>query len=531
MKKRIIIPTLLSAALFTACVKDTESDSVKNYRDAQTEKVKAESATEKAKADLAKAEVAVKEQDAALQKQLAELKRLEAEAQANTNAEAKAKFELELEKAKLEAQKEKLRLEREIAEEKAKIDTSDVSEKEALLEKYTTALNSLNTLKGNLATLNYQMIGAKNRLDLAKIASEVIAVEENKIKVLQAEKEALKSAITNVQDKKIEKAKKEAEQKEKNIAYQVAIDNYNKEASKYDHQKFNEEFRAIEGADLNLGTYFVTQGTFVHIANFIDGHLSYYNIFNQMNILVYPTFSYIEKVTQKKEQDGLIYFYDVYSLLKAENLVKLEDEIVYLKDRNKAYKTQLDAKTTALTTAKKATADARKAWQDATGADKDVKFSDYQIKLSNEEVAQQEYNTANANYENGLKNVEHLEKALALLNNLEPFNKVIDKYNKHRAGLSTLYFTLKKAEKAYEDVDSEIQAIESTIAALETGKVADRILQIDQQVQELRNSINTLKGDVTAKEALITQLERHITALEEKIKATEKLVEALKAKL
>lgn len=564
MKKKIIIPTLLSAALFTGCVKDTESDSVKNYRDAQTENVKAEAALSKAKAETEKQEMAIKAQEAEHKKQLVEFQKqqnaietqkLETQkeldkvnleiAKAKSEAEKvalekekalleqqqaqvkleTADLELKIEKAKLDAEKQKLQAELALAQERAKINTSDVSEKAILLDKYTTALRSLNTLKGNLADANFDIVSLRNGVDAQKVANQGIATKENRIKVLNTEKEVLKSATTNVQDKKIEKAKKEAEQKEKNIAYQVAMDNFNTEQRKYNYDKFQREFNNAQN------DYSLYLSRFFHTVVVYDNYRTWGSFLTNHSNSAYISTYALRQETVHVIQDGFPYNYSKYFLLEAKNLTEVEREIAYLKNISNTHKTELEAKTTALTNAKKATAEAKKAWEAATGADKEVKFQEYGLKSQEERTAQTEYDTAKGNYETALKDVENFEKVLALLNNLEPFNKVIEKYNKHLAGLSSFYFAQEKARKAYNDVSDEIAIIQGAINALEAGNVPGRISEIDTEVQGLQSEINNLKSNLTNKEELVASKEREIANLNAEIEATEKLVEALKAKL
>ncbi|CEN53830.1 hypothetical protein [Capnocytophaga canis] len=86
MKKRIIIPAILSAVLatgLTSCVKDNESDSVKNLREAKAEELRGSAEHKKAEAEREKAVAA---------KRLAEAKKVEWEAKVQEHEAAIKEF-------------------------------------------------------------------------------------------------------------------------------------------------------------------------------------------------------------------------------------------------------------------------------------------------------------------------------------------------------------------------------------------------------------------------------------------------------
>ncbi|WP_172919644.1 hypothetical protein [Capnocytophaga canis] len=144
MKKRIIIPAILSAVLatgLTSCVKDNESDSVKNLRDAKAEELRGNAEAQKAAAAVRLAEAKYKEAQVAYavaeakeKEYAAEGKRISTELSGLNLAKQKATHQLEidagvasataaLEEAKLKAltniekaQKEKAEAEKEKAQ-------------------------------------------------------------------------------------------------------------------------------------------------------------------------------------------------------------------------------------------------------------------------------------------------------------------------------------------------------------------------------------------------------------------------------
>ncbi|MFJ1491024.1 hypothetical protein [Capnocytophaga canis] len=129
MKKRIIIPAILSAVLatgLTSCVKDNESDSVKNLRDAKAEELRGSAEKHKADAALVTAQVATqamitkyREAEAAEKAALAKKEEYLAAKEQLELAEKQAKSEHEIAKAKADAEKLRLESERALAKAKA----------------------------------------------------------------------------------------------------------------------------------------------------------------------------------------------------------------------------------------------------------------------------------------------------------------------------------------------------------------------------------------------------------------------------
>lgn len=123
MKKRIIIPTVLSAMLtLSSCVKDNESDSVKDLRGAHAEELRASAAEKLAQVDLRKAEAA---------RELAVAKVREAEA-AKTQAEA-SKAAAEAKSAEYQSELVKLNLAQQEAKQESVIEQMKEDAKAALV--------------------------------------------------------------------------------------------------------------------------------------------------------------------------------------------------------------------------------------------------------------------------------------------------------------------------------------------------------------------------------------------------------------
>lgn len=565
MKKRIIIPTLLSAALFTACVKDTESDSVKNYRDAQTENVKAEAALSKAKAETEKQEMAIKAQEAEHKKQLVEFQKqqnaIEAQkletqkeldkvnleiAKAKSEAEKvalekekvlleqqqaqvkleTADLELKIEKAKLDAEQQKLQSELALAQEKINAKNQEARDKSIAEVNYASAVERLRNLNGWLSAAELDLVSLKNDADAQKIANGQITSLKNQIAVLEAKKTALTTANRDVQTLKVNIAKKEAEVVEKNIAYQEAMDNYSKERGKYPGNEFRQEFSAVEGSTLVLGDHFYSippYGENRYLGFFIK-QIGYSYAATMREIIFHST-------SKELTQDGFVYSYNALTLLESKNLTEIEREIVYRKQEVANYKAVLNNRTTDLANATKATATAKKAWETATGADKDVKFQEYGLKFEEQKQAQANFDEAKRVYESVTSTVERFEKVLALLNNLAPFNAVVTKYNTYLEGLSKPYFAMKKAEQAYNTASTELQALNATLTALTTGNIEQAINGLNTEIAGLNEEIVRLEKVLGDKQALVKAREEAIASLKVRVEAQKKVVEAYRAQL
>ena len=192
MKKRIIIPAILSAVLatgLTSCVKDNESDSVRDLRNAKANELNANAENTKAKtaqqvAETAAYGVEVKIREAVLAKELvsvkeAELKLAKEQLQHAVN---EAKSENDIAKLKLDAEKARLESERALAKAKAADDELKAEQAKALekLAKAEADLLAAQNKLFNQKLSKYNVVKGKMNdaaTEVVKLTSDIIQKE------------------------------------------------------------------------------------------------------------------------------------------------------------------------------------------------------------------------------------------------------------------------------------------------------------------------------------------------------------------
>lgn len=235
MKKRIIIPAILSAVLatgLTSCVKDNESDSVRDLRNAKANELNANAENTKAKtaqqvAETAAYGVEVKIREAVLAKELvsvkdAELKLAKEQLQHAVN---EAKSDNDIAKLKLDAEKARLESERALAKAKAADDELKAEQANALkalaeaeanlldaqnelfrkkLEKYTSIESEMNKAAKEVVKLTGKIIKKETEIaGLTQSATTLEAVKARDIKEQQdiiAKNKALLAALDGLKN-------------------------------------------------------------------------------------------------------------------------------------------------------------------------------------------------------------------------------------------------------------------------------------------------------------------------------------------
>lgn len=531
MKKRIIIPTLLSAALFTACVKDNESDSVKNYRDAQTEKVKAESATEKAKADLAKADAALREQQAEYQKQLAAVQKAAAEASAMTNEKTKASLEAEIANAKVLVEQQKLQAELTLATTKANLATVQQTTKSALITKYTSELSTLNTYKNSLANAEIALITLKNNVNTANAAAEDIANKESQVKALKAGLKVLTDKSQSLDQTRVDYQTKTQELVTLTKEETLALDEYNTANGKQNANTLvesidNTEFGKFLGNTRSPLFYLTSLNYYVYIGDYIENirHHDY-----TLGQSVITNDNNKNKVSLEVKEGEYAYSYDTYKTLTTKSLNSLTREIARIKtELLPGLEQTLKTATEELNTKKTATTKAYNAWLTAPAAEKQAKYDAYNTAVTEEQTAQTDYNDAKNSLDEQKEGLAKIEKCLAYLNDLSPVNNLITAYNAHKESLKTLYFAKEKAAAAKDAKQAEVNALNAKLTATD---VTAQIQNLKDNIASLENQISRLKENVTNRTTLQTLKEKEIEELKANITKQEAVVAALKAEV
>lgn len=267
--KKLMMGAACLALLLGSCVKNEESQSVTNIRDAKTEQLKSVAALNNATAEAAKT---LAEADAALMLAEAEAKKAEAAliaAQAKA-AEIEAQLkEVELEAARAELEALKAQYEAEIAkweakkaEYLAKMEQAAVKAQEALIkaeealakaeESYINTLEGIEsreaakmvTLYNAYAQASRNLISAQNTLaackvELAKAETALVNAEESKKSYVEYQEELIETALENIAkaEARIEIYKEyatevdleaiQADIDEAYIAWQTALKEYN----------------------------------------------------------------------------------------------------------------------------------------------------------------------------------------------------------------------------------------------------------------------------------------------------------------
>ncbi|CEN45069.1 exported hypothetical protein [Capnocytophaga canis] len=286
MKKRIIIPAILSAVLatgLTSCVKDNESDSVKNLRDAKAEELRGSAEKHKADAALVTAQVATQamitkfhEAQAAKEAALAKKEEyLTAKEQLNL-AKDQAKSEHEIAQAKAQAEEARITAERALAKAKAADDELKAEQANALkalaeaeanlldaqnelfrkkLEKYTFIEKQMNDAAGEVVKLTGHIIKKETEIaGLTQSATTLEAVKARDIKEQQdiiAKNKALLAALDGLKNGSTEEyaAKvKEYEAKEHGaeLAYNTASSTNELEDLEKAAEKVSEQAEQLE---------------------------------------------------------------------------------------------------------------------------------------------------------------------------------------------------------------------------------------------------------------------------------------------
>ncbi|WP_392447269.1 hypothetical protein ACF3OB_07300 [Capnocytophaga canis] len=286
MKKRIIIPAILSAVLatgLTSCVKDNESDSVRDLRNAKANELNANAENTKAKtaqqvAVTAAYGVEVKIREAVLAKELVSVKEAELDLAIKQlqHAVNEAKSDNDIAKLKLDAEKARLESERALAKAKAADDELKAEQANALkalaeaeanlldaqnelfrkkLEKYTSIESEMNKAAKEVVKLTGKIIKKETEIaGLTQSATTLEAVKARDIKEQQdiiAKNKALLAALDGLKNGSTEEyaAKvKEYEAKEHGaeLAYNTASSTNELEDLEKAAKKVSEEAEKLE---------------------------------------------------------------------------------------------------------------------------------------------------------------------------------------------------------------------------------------------------------------------------------------------
>ncbi|RIY36263.1 hypothetical protein CKY20_07160 [Capnocytophaga canis] len=286
MKKRIIIPAILSAVLatgLTSCVKDNESDSVRDLRNAKANQLNAnaentKAATAQQVAVTAAYGVEVKIREAFLAKELVSVKNAELDLAIKQlqHAVNEAQSDNDIAKLKLDAEKARLESERALAKAKAADDQLKAEQAKALkalaeaeadlldaqnelfrkkLEKYTSIEKQMNDAAKEVVKLTGDIIKKETEIaGLTQSATTLEAVKARDIKEQQdiiAKNKALLAALDGLKNGSTEEyaAKvKEYEAKEHGaqLAYNTASSTNELEDLEKAAKKVSEEAEKLE---------------------------------------------------------------------------------------------------------------------------------------------------------------------------------------------------------------------------------------------------------------------------------------------
>lgn len=314
MKKRIIIPAILSAVLatgLTSCVKDNESDSVKNLRDAKAEELRGNAEAQKAAAAVKLAEAKYKEAQVAYavaeakeKEHVAEVGRILAETAGLELAKQKATHQLEidaevasataaLEDAKLKAltkiekaQKEKAEAEKEKAQAivaMLKVQQALAVEKatayEAAVASYTNAeldviakQNAVDKQKNTIEAVKVGTASATRLLDLdkqekeqeiarLKLANETLeGAQKYTVAELQAKinEENAKYLAANIkyQDEKASDKLKNLQEEAQKLKKNYSVEFVDTDFYKVFEEMYNFEMKAFNSSSYGAGYYY-----------------------------------------------------------------------------------------------------------------------------------------------------------------------------------------------------------------------------------------------------------------------------------
>lgn len=302
MKKRIIIPAILSAVLatgLTSCVKDNESDSVKNLRDAKAEELRGSAESKKADAALTTAKVATQamitkfhEAQAAKEAALAKKEEYEAAEKQLTLAKNQAKSEHEIAQAVAQVEKTRLEAERLLAVEKAKLDgvkEQEIVTMKKLAELEADLLEAQNELFNQKAS-KYNAILSKYNDAAGDVVGKTKEIIEQKVNIAKAEQD-----LTN----EVEGAKKRFIKMQEDIiaqneAFIKALDGLKSGSTEEYAAKLEEQKAKVQGAALAAHTATSTGelDTLEKVAEKADKAISELEIFEAIESL------------QKKVNDG-----------------------------------------------------------------------------------------------------------------------------------------------------------------------------------------------------------------------------------
>lgn len=262
MKKRIIIPAILSAVLatgLTSCVKDNESDSVKNLRDAKAEELRGSAESKKADAALTTAKVATQamitkfhEAQAAKEAALAKKEEYEAAEKQLTLAKNQAKSEHEIAQAVAQVEKTRLEAERLLAVEKAKLDgvkEQEIATMKKLAELEADLIDAQNQLFNQKAS-KYNAILSKYNDAARDVVGKTKEIIEQKVNIAKAEQD-----LTN----EVEGAKKRFIKMQEDIiaqneAFIKALDGLKSGSTEEYAAKLEEQKAKVQGAALAAHT-------------------------------------------------------------------------------------------------------------------------------------------------------------------------------------------------------------------------------------------------------------------------------------
>jgi chromosome segregation ATPase len=550
MKKfRFYVPVLAIACMgilfsATSCVDDSESQSVTDLRGARAEQLRAEAALAVAQAEAAKivanAEAALKAAQA--KREEAEAKVLEAEAAyraAQTEAD-KAKWAVELDKAKAEARKAialadnavkqaeydleviKLTMETELLNlqnelDKAKINDPVLAE---AISKYSGFIGQVNTKKSQIATKNLTLVKMK-----ALLADNTASEEEITASIIKGYNENIADYEKWITSNEIQienwkallakgGADVDAEIKELKKQRDELI--YNKSA---DVIKARDAAVAVSDAAYNAVYDFRNLGTVKNYLYVWDEAglqmVEYYTVGELKNRLTNEknNLTAAEKTLseyEKKYNDAEKVIKDLYDAkLAADKAVD---------DANTAYDKAVDARNTvyadpASTAAQKTAADAavaaalaklNEAFTAQSAANTKYYNAQNDLDSYQSSIIYQKSNIADYN-----SRIENLEKAIAEYNNSSDAPRKLEDANR------TAYKAMLAAQKDYDDLRAEIDALYDEINKLSTIQYSNGYYSNTIDIETIKSIIKDLEDNNAYNETYIANANRAINEAKE----------------
>lgn len=522
MKKFTLVVSaigLLSlAAVSTSCVKDNESQSVTDIRNAKTEQLKAMASLNKAQAEAvlitANADKVVKEAEAELFKAQAAVQQALAEGSKIDVENARLDYELKKATAQIKidaaiANAEVLKITAlanlKIAQEQAKANALNNPYLTQLIANYGIVTNELVGAQGDLTTAKTALIGLEFGLKSWEVTrdQDVAAAELDKA-ALVMQKDALVALSKTATDyKDVEKAIAEAKAKQVTLGNDLKAKRANQQAAS----------SALSTSLLNVGKtdYFTALKAIATSAGSAGQPVHFVNTaqkkFDEISKMPFNGMTYdkVDFVDQSKLSQSVVDSYEM----------TVKPQAKQVETTQKAFDDAKKAEAAANTAMVKAKAEWDAKPDDAAlKSDYDTKKADYDAKQQTTVAAYNALAVANRNLEAANGNYDVLKRNVDIAMSA-------DKKAEYDA-LMTEWLAADMAEIdmriAIAPIQTESSALFALISSLQTQSSAlpnftDLIATVDGQIIAKEQSIANSK-DIQGKDALIAQKKAQITTLE-----------------